>query len=107
MNTAATATASQAGESPLLGIDNLSIAFATTQGRTQAVRGVRLRMGRERLAVVGGSGSGTSVTSLALLGLQPDSSPVSAGHMRFDGQDLLGMGAPAQRALRGRRIGIV
>ncbi|MCW5259794.1 ABC transporter ATP-binding protein [Verminephrobacter eiseniae] len=107
MNTAATATASQTGESPLLEIDNLRIAFATPQGRTQAVRGVRLRMGRERLAVVGESGSGKSITFLALLGLLPDSATVSADRMRFDGQDLLGLGARAQRALRGRRIGIV
>ncbi|MCW5237411.1 ABC transporter ATP-binding protein [Verminephrobacter eiseniae] len=107
MSTAATATASQAGDSPLLEIDNLRIAFATPQGRTQAVRGVSLRMGRERLAVVGESGSGKSITFLALLGLLPDSATVSADRMRFDGQDLRGLGARAQRALRGRRIGIV
>src|SRR6218665_436471 len=106
MNTAATATANQTGESPLLEIDNLRIAFATPQGRTQAVRGVRLRVGRERLAVGGGSGSGKSITFLARLGLLPGSATVSADRMRFDGQDLLGLGARAPPAVRGRPPGI-
>ncbi|MDZ4354917.1 MAG: ABC transporter ATP-binding protein [Variovorax sp.] len=107
MNTVATHTASQAGAPPLLEIDNLRIAFDTPQGRTEAVRGVSLRMGRERLAVVGESGSGKSITFRSLLGLLPASASVSADRMRLEGQDLLGLDARAQRALRGRRIGMV
>jgi len=106
MNTVATHTASQGG-TPLLEIDNLRIAFDTPQGRTEAVRGVSLRMGRERLAVVGESGSGKSITFRSLLGLLPASASVSADRMRLEGQDLLGLDARAQRALRGRRIGMV
>lgn len=106
MNTVATHTASQGG-APLLEIDNLRIAFDTPQGRTEAVRGVSLRMGRERLAVVGESGSGKSITFRSLLGLLPASASVSADRMRLEGQDLLGLDARAQRALRGRRIGMV
>lgn len=96
-----------AGGVPLLEIDNLRIAFATPQGRSEAVRGVSLRMGRERLAVVGESGSGKSITFRALLGLLPASATVSADRMALDGRNLLGLDARSLRQLRGRRIGMV
>lgn len=96
-----------AGGVPLLEIDNLRIAFATPQGRSEAVRGVSLRMGRERLAVVGESGSGKSITFRALLGLLPASATVSADRMALDGRNLLGLDARGLRQLRGRRIGMV
>lgn len=107
MNTVATHAPTNAAAPPLLEIDNLRIAFDTPQGRTEAVRGVSLRMGRERLAVVGESGSGKSITFRSLLGLLPASASVSAERMRLEGQDLLGLDARARRALRGRRIGMV
>lgn len=107
MNTVATHAPTDTAAPPLLEIDNLRIAFDTPQGRTEAVRGVSLRMGRERLAVVGESGSGKSITFRSLLGLLPASASVSANRMRLEGQDLLGLDARAQRALRGRRIGMV
>lgn len=106
MNTTPSKTPA-AGGPPLLEIDNLRIAFDTPQGRTEAVRGVSLRMGRERLAVVGESGSGKSITFRSLLGLLPASAHVSSDRMQLEGQDLLGLDARAQRALRGRRIGMV
>lgn len=107
MNTVATHAPTNAAAPPLLEIDNLRIAFDTPQGRTEAVRGVSLRMGRERLAVVGESGSGKSITFRSLLGLLPASASVGANRMRLEGQDLLGLDARARRALRGRRIGMV
>ncbi|MGO4391989.1 ABC transporter ATP-binding protein [Variovorax sp. M-6] len=95
------------GGVPLLEIDNLRIAFATPQGRSEAVRGVSLRMGRERLAVVGESGSGKSITFRSLLGLLPASATVSAQRMALDGRNLLGLDARGLRQVRGRRIGMV
>ena len=92
---------------PLLDIENLRISFPTAQGRTEAVRGVSLRMGRERVAVVGESGSGKSITFRSLLGLLPAAATVSADRMCLEGQDLLSLGARGMRAIRGRRIGMV
>lgn len=92
---------------PLLDIRNLHIGFSTPQGRTQAVRGVNLRMGRERVAVVGESGSGKSITFRALLGLLPASAEVSAERLHLQGDNLLALGPRAMRAVRGRRIGMV
>jgi peptide/nickel transport system ATP-binding protein len=91
----------------LLDIRDLRIAFATPQGRVEAVRGVNLRMGRERVAVVGESGSGKSVCFRALLGLLPASATVSAGRLRLRGEDVLTLAPRALRALRGKRVGMV
>lgn len=98
---------SREAELPLLDIRNLHIGFSTPQGRTQAVRGVNLRMGRERIAVVGESGSGKSITFRALLGLLPASAEVSAERLHLQGDNLLALGPRAMRAVRGRRIGMV
>ena len=63
---------------PLLDIDNLRISFQTAHGRTEAVRGISLRMGRERVAVVGESGSRRSITFRSLFGLLPPTASVRA-----------------------------
>lgn len=92
---------------PLLEISNLRIDFATPLGRTEAVRGVNLRMGRERIAVVGESGSGKSISFRSLLGLLPASASVRADRLALQGEDLLSLSPRAMRAIRGRRIGMV
>ena len=96
-----------APDTPLLDLQNLRISFPTAQGRNQAVRGVSLRMGRERVAVVGESGSGKSITFRSLLGLLPAAAEVQADRMCLQGENLLGLGPRALRAIRGRRIGMV
>ncbi len=66
---------------------------------TQAVRGVSLTLQRgEALGVVGESGCGKSSLARALLRL----GPLSAATLRFDGSDLLALGAEPLRALRRR-----
>ena len=92
---------------PLLDIDNLRISFQTAHGRTEAVRGISLRMGRERVAVVGESGSGKSITFRSLFGLLPATASVRADRMQLQGQDLLSLDRRDLRAIRGRRIGMV
>ena len=64
--------------SSLIEIRNLSVTFPSEVGTVQAVRNVSLdiRAG-EVLGIVGESGSGKTVTSLATIGLLPDSATVS------------------------------
>jgi len=78
-------------------------------GVIRAVNGVSFDVGRgEVVAVVGESGSGKSVTALAMLQLLPTPpARITAGSVRFDGQDLLRLGERGIRAVRGRRIGMV
>ena len=56
----------------LLELDELAVSFATDDGTVQAVDGIDLSLQRGRtLGLVGESGCGKSVTSLAVMGLLP------------------------------------
>ncbi|HXQ52726.1 MAG TPA: ABC transporter ATP-binding protein [Stellaceae bacterium] len=89
--------------SALLEIEDLHVSFGTAE----AVRGASFAMGRERLALVGGSGAGKSLIGRAILRLLPAGASMTAARMNFDGIDLLAAGPREMRALRGRRIGWV
>ncbi|MFI1834140.1 ATP-binding cassette domain-containing protein [Streptomyces olivaceoviridis] len=60
----------------------------------------------ERLALIGESGSGKSLTALAVLGLLPDGAQAT-GSIRLDGQELLGLGDRELSRLRGERMAMV
>ena len=59
-----------------------------------------------RVGLIGESGSGKSLTALAILGLLPDGAQVH-GSVRWDGRELVGMPERELAALRGDEIGIV
>ncbi|MBE9404552.1 ABC transporter ATP-binding protein [Brachybacterium sp. p3-SID1565] len=61
----------------------------------------------EKMAIVGGSGSGKSTTIAALLGLLPGEGRITGGSIRYRGQELVGATAAEWRQLRGRRIALV
>ncbi|MCQ4160612.1 ATP-binding cassette domain-containing protein [Roseomonas sp. GC11] len=74
-------------------------------GEKRLVEDVSLTLRRgEVLALVGTSGGGKSLTTLALLGLLPPGVRQVAGLLRQDG---VALDAAGQAALRGRRIGFV
>ena len=88
---------------PLLHVADLRIRF----GSHAAVDGVSFTIAPgETLGLVGESGSGKSATSLALLRLLPASARISGG-VRFDGEDLLTLPAPAMRRLRGSGLAMI
>jgi len=59
-----------------------------------------------RLGLIGESGSGKSLTALAVLGLLPDGA-VASGSIRWNGTELIGMPDRELARLRGDEIGIV
>ena len=60
------------------------------------------------LGLVGESGSGKSLTAMALMGLLPlIGGRVSAGSVRFDGTELVGLPEDRYRALRGHRMALI
>jgi oligopeptide/dipeptide ABC transporter ATP-binding protein len=92
----------------LLEIQGLTTEIATREGRTRALDSVDLSIARaEAVGVVGESGSGKSMLALAIMGLLPPAIRVTAGSIRLDGQELLGLPERRMRAIRGARIGLV
>jgi peptide/nickel transport system ATP-binding protein len=92
---------------PVLQVEDLSVRFRTEDGFVHAVDGVSFEVhAGEVLAVVGESGCGKTVTALSLVGLLPPSAQVS-GHVRLDGEDLVGVARARLRELRGKQVGFV
>jgi peptide/nickel transport system ATP-binding protein len=96
-----------AGGAPLLEVEGLSVALRGVEGNL--VDDVSFALGAgETLCLVGESGCGKSLTSLALMGLlQSPPLRVAAGRALFAGGDLLRMDAGALREIRGGRMAMI
>ncbi|GFK94790.1 Oligopeptide transport ATP-binding protein OppD [Fundidesulfovibrio magnetotacticus] len=93
---------------PLLALDGLGVAFDTPLGPAPAVDSVSFALEKgESLGLVGESGCGKTVLSLAVLGLVPPPGRVTGGRILFEGRDLLTLGPEALRGVRGAGIGMV
>src|SRR5205814_3361910 len=96
----------------LLEVRDLSVTFGGWRGAPAvgAVKRASFTLDRgETLALVGGTGSGTSVTALSILQLlpYPAAAHTPESSIRFAGEELVG-GAPARlREIRGNRIAMV
>ena len=76
-------------------MSGLSVSRRDRKGWANLVDGVDLRSGRgEVLGVCGESGSGKTLTSLAVLGLLP-AALKATGSVRYRGEELRGAPAPA------------
>ena len=92
----------------LLELRGLRVDFATDDGVVHAVDGIDLALGRGRtLGLVGESGCGKSVTSLAIMGLLPPENSKIGGQVVFEGRDLLTLDAHLIRDLRGARLAMI
>ena len=93
---------------PLLELRQLSVSFATDDGTVRAVDGIDLALQRGRtLGLVGESGCGKSVTSLAVMGLLPPENSKVSGEVHFEGRDLLKIAVHELRDLRGARLAMI
>jgi peptide/nickel transport system ATP-binding protein len=94
---------------PLIEIERLRVSFRGDDGRiTHAVDAVDLSVSRgATLGLVGESGCGKSVTSLAIMGLLPKHSAEITGSVHFDGFDLLEVPDQTLRDLRGNRLAMI
>jgi peptide/nickel transport system ATP-binding protein len=94
---------------PLIEIQNLRVVFHGDDGRTtHAIDAVDLAVAQgATLGLVGESGCGKSVTSLAVMGLLPKQSAEVTGSIQFDGFDLLNVSDKIRRDLRGNRLAMI
>jgi oligopeptide transport system ATP-binding protein len=97
-----------AANTPLLQVEDLRVEFTTRRGVVFAVNGISFEIARgETLGIVGESGCGKSVTSLAVLGLLARNGRVAGGRALFEGRDLLTLNDRALRGVRGREIAMI
>jgi peptide/nickel transport system ATP-binding protein len=90
----------------MLEVNDLTVRFRRNGSTVHAVNGLSFRIGdRERLAIVGESGCGKTVTCLSILGLNP--SAEVRGSIVFDGKNTLQLPESEMRSLRGRHIAMV
>ncbi|MFL5980126.1 MAG: ABC transporter ATP-binding protein [Gaiellaceae bacterium] len=93
--------------SALLDVEGLRVKLPTPTGFATVVDGVDYQVAPAQVfGVAGESGSGKTISMLALLGLLPAGSVVE-GHARFGGKDLLRLRNRELRAVSGREIGMV
>ncbi len=94
---------------PLLEVDGLEVQFDTDDGIVRAVNGISysLQPGGS-LGIVGESGCGKSVSSLAVMGLVPRPvGKIVAGNVQFQGRDLLTLSQSDMREIRGSDISMI
>ena len=92
----------------LLSVRDLAVEFSTRKKVVHAVNGVSFDLDAgETLGIVGESGCGKSVTSLAMLGLLAKQGRVSNGEVSFQDRDLLTLSGKDLRSVRGRHIAMI
>jgi len=89
----------------MLTVSDLSIGF--DHGSLAAVEDLSFHLDCGKvLTMIGESGSGKTVTGLAVMGLLPSSVRVG-GRIRLNGRDLLGLDAHTMRRVRGRELAMI
>jgi oligopeptide/dipeptide ABC transporter ATP-binding protein len=91
----------------LLAIESLRVSFPMGGGNIPIVGGVNLSVNEgEVLGVAGESGSGKTISAMAIMGLLPPEATIS-GSIRFGGRELLGLSESEMRRIRGNEISMV
>jgi len=93
--------------SSLLAVNGLRIRLPTTSGPVTVVDSIDYQVERGQVfGIAGESGSGKTISVLALLGLLPEGAEVQ-GSAIFDGKELLRLGRESLREIRGKEIAMV
>ena len=92
----------------LLEVKDLHTSFYTPAGEVKAVNGVSFDLERGKvLGIVGESGSGKSVTAYSIMQILEKTGKIVSGSVKFDGQELVGIGEDGMKSIRGNKISII
>jgi len=92
----------------ILEVENLTVDIPVPGGILHAVQGTSFHVNRgESLCIVGESGCGKSLTSLALMDLLPKKATRKAAKMELDGANILDIGERRMSDIRGDRMGMI
>jgi peptide/nickel transport system ATP-binding protein len=96
-------------DAPLLEVQDLHVHFETSRGIVRAVDGISYSVRRgEVVAIVGESGCGKSVSSLAIMRLLArNTARIPKGRILFEGRNLLELSDEDMREVRGRDISMI
>jgi peptide/nickel transport system ATP-binding protein len=95
-------------DQPSLSVERLSIDVGGGASRRRVVEELSFVLyPRRTLCIAGESGSGKSLSSLAIMGLLPKAASVPSGAILFDDRDLLSLPERELQRLRGKRIGMI
>ncbi|SFR00411.1 ABC transporter ATP-binding protein [Poseidonocella sedimentorum] len=108
MSQSQTATAPSGATAPLLSVRDLTVSVRDRGVVRPLVAGLSFDLNAgETLAIAGESGSGKSITSLALMGLLPNNVSVTAGQALLEGTDLPQLPEAQMRRWRGARLAMI
>ena len=93
---------------PILSVENLTVTFKTRFGRIPVIDDVSFSIAPgEILGIVGESGCGKTMTSLAIMRLMPEQGSVTGGTIRLSGEDLVLASEARMRGIRGSEISMI
>jgi len=92
----------------ILDVKNLTVDIPVASGMLHAVQGVSFHVDRgETLCIVGESGCGKSLTSLAIMDLLPKKAIRTADILTLDGDNILGIPESQMSDTRGNTMGMI
>lgn len=92
----------------LLEVNNLKLEVSNSEGNRPLLKGLNFGINKgEILALVGGSGSGKSLTALTIMRLLAPSLQVSQGEILLDGLNLFALTEMQMNAVRGEQIAMI
>ena len=92
----------------MLEVRDLHTSFFTPAGEVKVVNGVSFNLDHGKvLGIVGESGSGKSVTAYSIMQILEKTGKIVSGSIKFDGQELVGIGEKGMKHIRGNKISII
>jgi peptide/nickel transport system ATP-binding protein len=93
---------------PLLEVTDLNVSFRLFEGLARVLSGITFAIDPgERVAIVGESGCGKSLTARTIMGLIEPRTTEVEGRIVFDGVDLATLSAAELRKVRGRTLSMI